>query len=275
MAEMLNVSKSAYYRWCKNPVSLRQQKQAALNKLISKIFFEHEGRYGCVRISRELQIVYGLSVKREKVSAHMKSLGLVAKGRRKFKATTDSKHSLPVAQNLLNQNFQASKPNEKWVTDITYIKTHEGWLYLCVFIDLYSRAVIGWSMDKRINRHLVCSALTMALFRRKCPANVIIHSDRGSQYCSKKYQDLLKQNGLTCSMSGKGCCYDNAACESFFHSLKVELVHDENYLTRQQAKNSLFEYINVYYNRKRRHSAIGYLTPEGFENTLQKLDIVA
>ena len=165
--------------------------------------------------------------------------------------------------------------NEKWVSDITYIKTAEGWLYLCVFIDLYSRAVIGWSMSKRINKQLVCDALTMALFKRGFPKNVIVHTDRGSQYCSKQYQRLIANNHLVCSMSGKGNCYDNDVCESFFHSLKVELVHDEHYRTRQQARNSIFEYINVYYNRIRRHSAIEYLAPEAFENQLTVIDNIA
>ena len=168
----------------------------------------------------------GFGVKRRYVSKRLQAMGLIPKARRKFKATTDSDHQLPVTPNLLQQDFSASKSNEKWVSewvsDITYIKTDEGWLYLCVFIDLFSRQVIGWSMSKRIKRHLVCNALNMALFRRKFPTGVIVHSDRGSQYCS----------GLVCSMSAKGCCYDNAACESFFHTLKVELVHDEHYQTR-------------------------------------------
>ena len=209
----------------------------------------------------------GFGVKRRYVSKRLQAMGLIPKARRKFKATTDSDHQLPVTPNLLQQDFSASKSNEKWVSDITYIKTDEGWLYLCVFIDLFSRQVIGWSMSKRINRHLVCNALNMALFRRKFPTGVIVHSDRGSQYCSKKYQNMLKKHRLVCSMSAKGCCYDNAACESFFHTLKVELVHDEYYQTRVQARASLFEYINVYYNRQRRHSTIGYMTPEKFEAT--------
>ena len=218
----------------------------------------------------------GFGVKRRYVSKRLQAMGLIPKARRKFKATTDSDHQLPVTPNLLQQDFSASKSNEKWVSDITYIKTDEGWLYLCVFIDLFSRQVIGWSMSKRINRHLVCNALNMALFRRKFPTGVIVHSDRGSQYCSKKYQNMLKKHGLVCSMSAKGCCYDNAACESFFHTLKVELVHDdEHYQTRVQARASLFEYINVYYNRQRRHSTIGYMTPEKFEATMATMDKVA
>ena len=194
----------------------------------------------------------------------------MAKARKKFKVTTDSNHKKPVADNLLNQDFSASTPDEKWVTDITYIPTNEGWLYLCVFIDLYSRAVIGWSMSNRMRASLVESTLKMALFTRGFPANVIAHSDRGSQYCSETYQKLLSENKLICSMSGKGCCYDNAAMESFFHTLKVELVHDENYRTREEAKTSIVEYIECYYNRKRRHSSIGYKTPIQFEEELNQ-----
>ena len=161
------------------------------------------------------------------------------------------------------------------VCNSPYIPTAQGWLYLCVIIDLYSRRVIGWSMSKRINRHLVCNALLMALWRRGFPKGVIVHSDRGSQYCSKVYQRLIKIHGLVCSMSGKGCCYDNAACESFFHTLKVELVHDQNYQTRAHANSSIFEYIEAYYNQKRRHSAINYMTPKQFEDMMQKLEDIA
>jgi transposase InsO family protein len=272
---MFGLSKSSYYRWLQKPIGKRESHRCKVDQLVIKVFNEHKGRYGSCRISQEIRVVHNLSVKRQYIAKRMQALGLVAKARRKFNATTDSKHNLPIAKNLLKQNFVANAPNEKWVTDITYIRTQQGWLYLCVIIDLFSRSVIGWSMSKRINKQLVCNALSMALWRRQFPTNVIVHSDRGSQYCSKQYQKLLKQNQLICSMSGKGCCYDNAACESFFHSLKVELVHDENYQSRQEAKLSIFEYINVYYNRKRRHSAIKYMTPEQFENTMQSLSNIA
>lgn len=275
MSEAFGVSVSAYYRWLQNPISKRQMRQNQIDALIRRVFEKHKSRYGCTRITEDLKDDYGVAVKRRYVSKRMQAMGLIPKARRKFKATTDSDHQLPVAPNLLQQDFSADKPNEKWVSDITYIKTDEGWLYLCVFIDLFSRQVIGWSMSKRINRHLVCNALNMALFRRKFPTGVIVHTDRGSQYCSKKYQNMLKKHGLVCSMSAKGCCYDNAACESFFHTLKVELVHDEHYQTRVQARVSLFEYINVYYNRQRRHSTIGYMTPEKFEATMATMDKIA
>lgn len=275
MLGLFNLNKSGYYRWLQQPISKRAQRECEIDALIELLFFQHKSRYGACRIALDIKQYYGIAVKRNYVAKRMQLLGLHAKARRKFKVTTDSNHTLPIAENLLQQNFTAKQPNEKWVTDITYIRTQEGWLYLCVFIDLYSRAVIGWAMDKKINKQLVCNALNMALWRRGFPKNVIVHSDRGSQYCSKQYQQLLQKHALVCSMSGKGCCYDNAACESFFHTLKVELVHDEDYQSRQQAKASLFEYINVYYNRKRRHSAIQYMTPEQFENIIQTMDFVA
>lgn len=264
LCEVMKISTSSYYSWLDKPISVRQQQTDVLDSLITEIFNENKKRYGSTRIYYELKHK-GIKCTRSRISARMKSLNLVAKARRKFKVTTDSNHDKPVAENLLKQNFSAKSANEKWVTDITYIPTKEGWLYLCVFIDLYSRAVIGWSMDKRMKSDLVENALKMALFRRKFPEEVIVHSDRGSQYCSENYQKLLSNNNLKCSMSATGCCYDNAAMESFFHSLKVELVHDENYSTKQEAKLSIVEYMECYYNRKRRHSSINYKTPTEFE----------
>ena len=199
------------------------------------------------------------------VANRMRSMGLRAKAARKYKATTNSNHSLPVARNLLLQNFNATAPNEKWVSDITYIWTDEGWLYLAVVLDLYARVVVGWSMRDRMTTTLVADALKMALYRRKFPKKVIVHSDRGSQYCSREYQALLSKHNLVCSMSKKGDCYDNAAMESWNHSFKVEAVHGERFLTREEARAATFEYINVYYNRTRMHSRLGYLSPEAFE----------
>ena len=192
-------------------------------------------------------------------------MGLKAKGKKKFKATTDSEHKLPIFENLLSRDFHAEAPNQKWTSDITYVWTDEGWLYLCVYIDLFSRSVIGWSMSKRINRHLVCDALTMALWRRGFPKGVIVHTDRGSQYASKQYRRLLKNHGLIGSMSRKGNCWDNSVAESFFKTLKYEHLYDYSFNTRDKAKQEIFEYIEVYYNKNRRHSYLGYLTPEMFE----------
>lgn len=196
----------------------------------------------------------------------MQVLGLKACQAKKFKVTTDSEHDKPVAPDLVRQDFTAAHPNQKWVSDITYVRTREGWLYLAVVMDLYSRAIIGWSMHKRMTHQLVCDALTMALFRRGFPKSVIIHSDRGSQYCAKRYQQLISLNQLNGSMSRKGCCYDNAVMESFFHTLKVELAHRENYVTRHQARQSRIEYIEIYYNHQRRHSAIGNQIPMAYES---------
>jgi transposase InsO family protein len=195
----------------------------------------------------------------------MRALGLKAIQAKKFKVTTDSNHSKPVAPDLIEQDFHAEAPNEKWVSDISYVWTDEGWLYLAVVMDLYSRAIVGWSMRRRMTQQLVCDALAMALFRRHFPKGTIIHSDRGSQYCSKRYQRLIRNNGLRCSMGRRANCYDNAAMESFFHTLKVELVHRERYVTRRIAKHRIFEYIETYYNRQRKHSAIGHRIPMEFE----------
>jgi putative transposase len=267
MCEMLEVAKSSYYEWWSNPISKRFSRYRQLDILIESIFIEHQERYGSTRIYHELKY-RGIACTRKIVAKRMKLIGLTAKARRKFKVTTDSNHNKPVALNLLEQNFTAAAPNQKWATDITYIHTKEGWLYLCVFIDLYSRAVIGWSMSKTLRATLVTDALLMAMFRRKLPQRVIVHSDRGSQYCSSAYQDLIKRYNLQCSMSAKGCCYDNAAMESFFHTIKVELINDMRYQTREIAKSSIVEYIECYYNRKRRHSTIAYNIPVLFEQNL-------
>lgn len=268
MCAILRVSGSGYYNWLGRVYSPRQFANDNLDCKIISIYRQHKGRYGSPRIHREL-VESGEAISRQRIARRMRKLGLKAIHARKFKVTTDSNHNKPVSENLLQQDFHASQPNQKWVTDITYIHTSEGWLYLAAVMDLYSRALIGWSMGRFIDKRLVCDALTMALFRRKFPKDVIVHSDRGSQYCSKKYQKLLKINGLKCSMSGKGCCYDNAAMESFFHSLKVELVHRITYKTRQEAKNDIFQYIETYYNLKRRHSANNFQAPFVFENLNQ------
>ena len=233
--------------------------------MIKIIFNEHKSRYGSTRIFHELK-ARDILCTRAKVADLMNDMNLIAKARKKYKVTTDSNHNKQVGPNLLAQDFSATEPNEKWVSDITYIPTSKGWLYLWVFIDLFSRSVIGWSMSSRLKTNLVTDALTMALFRRKFPNKVIVYSDRGSQYFSDKYQKLLSVNGLICSISAKGCCYDNAAMESFFHTLKVELVHGENYRSKKEASSSIAYYIEAYYNRKRRHSAINYNIPLVYES---------
>jgi len=266
MCRVLEVSRSGYYDWRNRPPSARAQANQHLTSDIRRIHQEHKGRVGAPRITRHLH-EEGQRVGTNRVAHLMSSEGLRAKAARKYKATTNSNsnHSLPVAPNLLEQDFSATAPNQKWVSDITYIATDEGWLYLAVVLDLYSRLVVGWAMSERMTAKLVCDALQMALWRRKRPRGVFIHSDRGSQYCSGDYQRLLLENGLVRSMSKKGDCYGNAAMESWNHSIKVEAIHGERFVTRQVAKDQVFEYIEVYYNRKRLHSRLGYRSPEAFK----------
>lgn len=264
MCRVLRVSRSGYYDWRHRPPSVRTQANQRLTDAIRRIHQEHKGRVGAPRITRHLR-EEGQRVGKNRVAHLMRAEGLRAKAARKYKATTNANHTLPVAPNLLEQDFTATAPNQKWVSDITYIATDEGWLYLAVVVDLYSRLVVGWAMSERMTAKLVCDALQMALWRRKRPHGVIVHSDRGSQYCSGDYQRLLRGSGLVCSMSKKGDCYDNAAMESWNHSLKVEAIHGERFVTRQAAKDQVFEYIEVYYNRKRLHSRLGYCSPKAFE----------
>ena len=211
LCEVLGVLPGSYYAWCKRPLSQRGQDNARLDVHIKAVFAEHKGRYGSPRLADELRDC-GQPCGENRVAARMRALALRAKGKRKYKATTQSDHNLPVAPNLLEQHFEAQAPNQKWVSDITYVWTEEGWLYLAVVLDLFSRRVVGYAMSKRIDRALVMVALRMALFRRKFPRGVIVHSDRGSQYCSADYQALLNEHGLICSMSKRGDCYERAAC---------------------------------------------------------------
>lgn len=266
MAMVLRVSRSGYYDWCKNrsKLSNRALKQQFRDMKIRELFDNSKGRYGATRIQKDL-IEDGSPTAIKTISDSMRRQKLVPKAAKKFKVTTDSDHQLPIADNLLDRDFSADAPNQKWVQDITYLWTSEGWLYLAVVIDLYSRAVVGWSMNERMNASLVTDSLTMAMFRRGMPKGVIIHSDRGSQYCSYAYRDLAREHDFKISMSRKGNCWDNAVAESFFHSLKVEAVHFEPVMTRTEMRQAVFEYIDVDYNRKRRHSSIGYTSPFNFE----------
>lgn len=264
MCSMLAVSRSGYYDWLNRSPSARAQKNAELTVKIKAIYERERSRAGAKRIAKRLKL-QGVQASRHRVAKIMRLNGWRAKAAKKFKATTNSNHKLPVAPNLLQQNFFASRPNEKWVSDIIYVWTEEGWLYLAVVMDLYSRMVVGWSMSERMTSQLVIDALQMAIWRRNKPQGVIIHSDRGSQYCSHDYQKLLAENGFICSMSKRGDCYDNASMESWNHSFKVEAIHGEKFLTRAAAKNHVFEYIDIYYNRTRLHSRLGYLSPVYFE----------
>lgn len=264
MCRVLVVSSSGYYDWRRRSPGARARARAELDDQVKQAFLAEKCRAGAPRLTRRLK-ARGHSAGRHQIAQSLRRQGLRARGARKYKATTNSNHRLPVAPNLLQQDFRAQRPNEKWVSDITHVATDEGWLYVAVVLDLYSRLVVGWAMSDRMSATLTCDALRMAVFRRHRPRGVIVHSDRGSQYCSREYRQLLKHNGLICSMSARGDCYDNAAMESWNHSLKVEAVHGERFATRAQAKSHLFEYIEIYYNRQRLHSSLGYHSPAEFE----------
>lgn len=264
MCSVLNVSTSGYYGWVHRRPSRRALANGVLDGHIRQVFSQHKQRYGAPRLADEISSG-GLLCSENRVARRMRVLGIQAIQRKKFKVTTDSNHTKSVAGDLLEQDFTATAANQKWVSDMTYVWTDAGWLYLAVVMDLYSRAIVGWSMKPRMTQQLVADALTMALFRRAFPKGTIIDSDRGSQYCATRYQQLIERNGLRCSMGRRATCYDNAAMESFFHTLKVELVHRERYPSRQLATARIFEYIEVYYNRQRKHSAIGLQIPMLFE----------
>ena len=265
MARALSVSRSGFYAWRRRTEpGPRAKAREALDKQVAEAFKAGKGRSGAPRITVDLAEA-GHHHDRKTIAKSLKRQGLRARAAKRFKATTDSKHSLPVAPNLLEQDFTASAPDERWVGDITYLWTEEGWLYLAVVLDLYSRKVVGWAMDRRMKARLVCEALTMALWRRRPSPGLIMHTDRGSQYCSHRYQNLIARHDLRCSMSKRGDCFDNAVAESFFHSLKVELTHGQRYATRQGLRQEVFEYIETYYNPVRRHSALGHISPATFE----------
>lgn len=260
LCDVLGVSASGFYDWLARKPSKREQANVLLDQEIMKVYTKHSQRYGSPRITRALKS-QSVTCSHTRVERRMRHLGIRAIARRKFKVTTDSNHSNTVFENKLGRDFSTSAINQKWVGDVTYIPTQEGWLYLATVIDVHSRAVIGWSMSNRLKKDIVCDALLMALFKRKFPRDVIVHTDRGSQYCSKKYQNIIKQNKLVGSMSRRGNCWDNAIAESFFHTLKTELVHVSCYKTREQARQSIFQYIEGYYNRIRMDSATDYKVP--------------
>jgi len=261
---MLQVSTTAYYDWCKNPKTPRALENDVLTALIKTIF---EGqRYGCgTRVIKKALYRQGHQVSRRRIGRLMKQAELRCKTRKKFKATTNSKHNHPVAPNILDRQFTQTKPNHAWVGDITYVWTAEGWLYLATVIDLFSRRVVGWSMSSRMTADLVNDALLSAIWRRKPGKGLLWHTDRGSQYASHSHRDLLKDYGIVQSMSRKGNCWDNAVAESFFHTLKTGQVNHKQYQTRKEAQQDIFEYIEVFYNRQRLHSTNGYWSPVDYE----------
>jgi len=267
MYATLEVSPAGYYAWLRRPPSFQEQRREALLVLIQGIHAEVKQRYGSPRIHATLT-ARGEACSVNTVAKLMRQNDIRAKSARKFRCrTTDSNHTLPVAENLLDRQFDLGAPNEAWVADITYIPTREGWLYLAVVEDLYSRKVVGWSMAATMESRLVVDALEMAVKRRLPDEGLVAHSDRGSQYASEHYQLLLGKHGITCSMSEVAQCWDNAPAGSFFASLKKELTHHEDYQTREEARASIFEYIEVFYNNQRLHYSLGYVTPAAYEQS--------
>jgi putative transposase len=266
MCNALDVSRSGYYAWSKRPPSSRSQEDQQLCEKIQEIHQNSRQSYGSPRIHHSL-LAAGFKIGRQRVIRLMGDLGISARTKRRFVKTTDSEHSLPVAENVLSRNFTTGEPDQAWVADITYIPTAEGWLYLAVILDLFSRRVIGWSMDNNMRTELVANALNSALGQR-IPSidGLVFHSDRGSQYASHDYRNKLKASGITCSMSRRGNCWDNAVAESFFGTIKTELIHRQNFSSQLEARTVIAEWIEVFYNRKRIHSSTGYLTPVEFEN---------
>ena len=261
---MLEVYRSGYYAWVKKPVSKRKQEETRLRIEIQAAHKRTRDTYGAKRLQEDLA-KHGVEVGVHRIKRIRKELGLRCKQKKKFKATTDSKHSLAVADNLLAQNFKVAFPNEVWVSDLSYIRTDEGWLYLAGHKDLFTGEIVGYAISKRMTKNLVSQSLFRAVSTKRPPEGLIHHSDRGSQYCSNEYRELLEQFGMETSMSGRGNCYDNAPMESFWGILKNELVYHRHYRTRAEAKREITEYIEIFYNRQRIQERLGYLSPAAFE----------
>jgi len=264
MCRALEVSRSGYYDWRKRGISNRTRANRELLKSIEGAMQQSRRTYGSPRITAELN-ARGVECSKNRVARIMRENGIRAKTKRKFKATTQSKHNFPVAANILNRRFSATAPNRKWTSDITYIWTHEGWLYLGVILDIYSRQIVGWAMSDRLTKELIINAFEQAVSHRELSPEMLFHSDRGSQFACTEFQTLLAKHNIIQSMSRAGDCYDNAITETFFGTLKTELIYFEKYCSRDEARRSIFEYIEVFYNRQRRHSALGYMTPAEFE----------
>jgi putative transposase len=264
LCKVMQVSRSGFYSWKRGKKSLRQQERDRLIPQVREIHQQTHGSYGARRISAELE-EQGESCGRSKAGTLMRLAQVAAKQRKKFKATTDSKHNMPVAPNLLKREFAVTEPDRVYCSDITYIWTKEGWLYLAVVLDLFSRRVVGWSMSNRITKELVIKALAMSVWRRRPQRGLVFHSDRGSQYCSNAFQKELKKHGMISSMNRKGDCWDNSVAESFFSTLKKERIFDSVYRTREEARSEIIDYIEMFYNSKRRHSYLSYRSPMDFE----------
>lgn len=265
MCRAVDVSRSGYYAFKIRPKSQNRINNERLLIEINRVYFENDRNYGSPRIWDQLCRQEQIPCSLNRIARLMRYNGIVAVQKRRFRVTTNSKHDYPVWPNLLNRNFIVSRPNNVWVTDITYIWTFEGWLYLAAVLDLFSRGIVGLAMDKTIADTLTLSALKQAILRRNPPQGLICHSDRGVQYASNDFKALLAKQEFIGSMSKKGDCWDNAVAESFFHTLKVELIYRMKFKTREEAKNRIFEYVEMYYNRKRAHSTLGYLSPFEYE----------
>jgi len=268
LCRVLRVSRSGFYAWLRRKPSHRDLKDEQLRPKIMEAFKKGRGTYGSPRVKRDL-VDQGYEIGRRRVARLMRDLGLQGVCPRKFRRTTDSNHSNSIAPNVLSRDFTAKNPNEKWVTDITYIWTAEGWLYLAAVMDLYSRRIVGWSTADHMETSLCVEALSMALKSRTNVRGVIHHSDRGSQYASDQYRKALASNGIECSMSRRGNCWDNAVAESFFGTIKNELIYRQPWIDRESARDAISEYIEVFYNRIRQHSTIGYVSPAKFEEMNQ------
>lgn len=265
MCEVLDVSRSGYYASKRRPPSARKQEDERLKPVIKAAHERGRGTYGAEKLQKEVADVDGITIGMYRLKRLRRELRLKCLQKRKFRATTDSSHELPIAPNVLEQNFEVAAPNKAWVADITYIPTDEGWLYLAGIKDLCTCEIVGYEMSGRMTQDLVGRALFRAVKAKRPPAGLIHHSDRGSQYCSNSYRKLLRQFGILSSMSRKGNCWDNAPMESFFGTMKVELVHHRRYRTREEAAREIREYIEVFYNRQRRHAKLGNVSPAAFQ----------
>lgn len=274
MCRVLDVTTSGYYAWNKRPPSIRQQEEERLELEIHAAHKRTRQTYGPERLQRDLSD-NGIIVGIHRIKRIRRKLGLRCRQKRKFKTTTDSRHSLPVAENLLDQHFEATAPNQTWLTDITYIPTEEGWLYLAGHKDLFTGEIVGYAMSERMTKNLVIQSLLMAFSTKKPAPGLIHHSDRGSQYCAGEYSSLLGRCGMTASMSRKGNCYDNAPMESFWGVLKNEQTHHYRYATRQEAIADITEYIEIFYNRQRKQARLGYLSPAAFERWFYEKQLAA
>ncbi len=265
MCRVLEVSRSGYYAFKKRPKSHQRIDNETLLIDIRRVFLENKEAYGSPRIWNELNNVEHIPCSENRIARLMRTKGIVAVQRKRFRLTTDSRHSHPVWPNVLNRNFVVERPNVIWVSDITYVWTLEGWLYVAIILDLFSRGIVGLAMDKTIADTLIIQAINQAILHRRPGKGLILHSDRGSQYAGNDFKAILAQNEFVGSMSKKGDCWDNAVAESFFHTFKVEFVHRMRFATREQAKRMIFEYVMMYYNCKRTHSTLGYLSPLQYE----------